>query len=258
MESTTRDRIIAITVALAAHAVVLLSFCATYLTWPPEDVEDERIPDDPEVLYVNDYINLGDMITNQTPADAPEAPSEGTSLSDGESLADGGEKGMPAPVVSSEQESPAKVRPKPVPEKKGPTKEELERIEQERREQASRDKIKNQMNFGGKGKGEGVSGVAEGNAVSGTLDGSAGHDLAGRRIISWGSNTSRKSGTIKIAVTVNSEGKVTSATYAGGDGAASADLDLRKRTIQASLATRFSPLSNSNRDQKGTLTWRFK
>ncbi|MDE5572529.1 MAG: hypothetical protein K2I94_02080 [Muribaculaceae bacterium] len=258
MEPTTRDRIIAIIVALAAHAVVLLSFCATYLTWPPEDAEDDRIPDDPEVLYVNDYINLGDMITNQTPADAPEAPSEGTALSDGESVADGGEQGLPAPVVTSEQESPAKVREKPVPEKTGPTKEELERIEQQRREQASRDKIKNQMNFGGKGKGEGISGVAEGNAVSGTLDGPAGHDLAGRRIISWGANTSRKSGTIRIAVTVNPEGKVISATYAGGDGAASADLELRKRTIQASLATRFSSLSNSDRDQKGTLTWKFK
>ncbi|MDE6073337.1 MAG: hypothetical protein K2F80_01895, partial [Muribaculaceae bacterium] len=124
MNSTPRDRIVALIAALAVHAVVLISFCATFLTWPPADPEDERIPDDPEVLYVNDYINLGDMITDQTPADAPEAPSEGTSISDGESIADGGENAIPAPVVSTEKESPAKVRKKPVPEKTGPTKEE--------------------------------------------------------------------------------------------------------------------------------------
>lgn len=258
MNSTPRDRIVALIAALAVHAVVLISFCATFLTWPPADPEDERIPDDPEVLYVNDYINLGDMITDQTPADAPEAPSEGTSISDGESIADGGEKAIPAPVVSTEKESPAKVRKKPVPEKTGPTKEELERQEQVRREQASRDKIKNQMNFGGTGKGEGISGVGEGNAVSGTIDGTAGHDLAGRTILSWGANTSRKTGTIRISVTVNPEGVVTSASYAGGDGPASADPDLRKRTIQASRQTRFSALPDGSRDQKGTLTWRFK
>lgn len=259
MNSTSRDRIIALAVAIGFHSLLLLSFCYTFLTWPPEDADDERLPEETgEILFVNEYINLGDMITNEQPADAPVAPSEGVELSDGNDLADAGKPATPAPLVTSKQSSPMKVREKPKPEKTGPTKEELEAREKARKEQISRDKIKNQMNFGGKGKGDGISGTGEGTGVSGTPQGSAGHDLAGRTILSWGGNSSRKSGIIKVAVTVNAAGKVTAASYAGGSGSAAGDTEIRNRTIQATRQTKFSVLPEGSAEQKGTITWRFK
>ncbi len=258
MKSTLSDRLIAAIVAVAVHLVVLLTFCYTYLTWPPEP-GDERLPDDDtEILLVNDYINLGDMITDQKPADAPVAPSNGENISDATDMVNAGEPAQPAPVATSKRESPMKVKEKPKPEKRGPTKAELEEQERARREQASRDKIKKQMNFGGSGKGDGVSGTGDGTAVSGQLDGTAGHDLAGRTILSWGANSSRKSGVIRISVTVNAAGRVTAASYAGGTGSVAGDSQMRSKTIAATRQTRFSALPDGSPDQKGTITWRFK
>ena len=121
-----------------------------------------------------------------------------------------------------------KVAPKEKPEKNGPTKEELAEIERIRREQATRDKISRQMNFSGKGNGDGVSGKGEGDGVSGLPTGEQGHDLAGRTIVKWGPNSSRKSGTIRVNVTVNPEGKVIEATYAGGEGNAACEIEPSK------------------------------
>ena len=73
MNSTPRDRLVAVIAAVALHLVVLLSFCYTYLTWPPEDKPDEP-EEESEILFINDYINLGDMLTDRRPADAPQAP----------------------------------------------------------------------------------------------------------------------------------------------------------------------------------------
>ncbi len=260
MNSTPRDKVVAIAVAVAVHGLVLLTFCYTFLSWPPADAEDPRIPEDEsEILFVNEYINLGDMLTDQVPADAPETESAGENISDAPDFVNSGKEATPPPVVTTQRESPKKNVKKPAPEKQGPTKAELEEQERARREQAARDKIKNQMNFGGKGKGDGVSGTADGTAVSGTLDGQAGHDLAGRTVLSWGKNSSRKSGRIQIAVTVNPRGEVTSASYAGGSGPAAGDSEIRSRTIAATRATRFSALpEGETKNQKGTITWNFK
>lgn len=259
MESTGRDRIIAICVAVAVHLLLLLTFCRSYLTWPPEDADDPRLPQDStEILFVNEYINLGDMITDRHPSDAPKSDASGEKISSSPDFVDAGEKGDPALIVTSENESPMKIQKKPEPEKQGPTEEELAAQQKAKEEQATRERINSRMKFGGGGAGDGVSGTESGSTVSGSPTGSAGHDLAGRTIVSWGSNSSRKSGTIRVTVTVNAAGEVIKAEYAGGEGAASGDSDIRRRTVEATKATRFSPLTGSNRDQKGTITWRFK
>ena len=260
MDSNKRDRLIAAVVAALFHLVLLLTFCSTYLSWPPHDADDPRLEEDStEILLVSDYINLGDMITNVRPADAPkDEGASGESLSDSRDMENAGEQGTPAPVVTSENPSPAQEVKKPQPEKQGPTREELEAAEKARREQAARDKINNQMKFGGNGGGSGISGTDSGEAVSGSPQGSAGHDLAGRTIVSWGKNSSRKSGTIRVSVVVNAKGEVIEATYAGGDGAASGDSQIRNRTIAATRATKFSAIADGSRNQKGTITWNFK
>lgn len=255
-----RDKVISAVIAIGLHLLLLLVLTTTYLRWPPEDPEDSRIPvDSTEILLVSDYINLGDMLRDVTPSDAPLAESQqGETLQDGHDMDNGGEAGLTPPEVSSQQESPMKVTPAEKPEKTGPTKEELEEQERIRHEQRTRDKIARRMNFSGTGKGDGISGKGEGSDVSGQPTGEQGHDLAGRTILHWGANSSRKSGTIRISVTVNPEGKVIKADYAGGEGAAAGDNAMRNKTIRATYDTKFSPLPNSTKNQTGTITWRFK
>ena len=259
MDSNRRDKIIAACIAVLFHLVLLITFSCSYLSWPPEDADDPRLlQDSTEILLVSDYINLGDMITNAKPADAPRENAAGEVTADAMDNTNSGEAGEPAPILTSEQESPAKTAAKPQPEKQGPTKEELAEQERQRREQAARNKIASQMKFGGNGGGDGVSGTDEGTAVSGLPQGTAGHDLAGRTILKWGSNSSRKSGQIRIGVTVNARGDVVEAHYSGGSGPAYGDSDIRRRTIAATKATKFSPLPEGSRDQKDIITWNFK
>lgn len=254
-----RDRLISAVITVAIHLLLLIVLTTTYLRWPPED-PDDRVPvDSTEILLVNEYINLGDMLRETAPSDAPRSDTpDGDTFQDGNDLDNTGEAGVTPPVVTSQQESPMKVTKKDKPEKTGPTKEELAERERIRREQETRNKISRQMNFSGTGNGDGVSGKTEGDNVSGATTGEQGHDLAGRTILHWGSNSSRKSGIIRISVTVNPEGKVIKADYAGGEGAAAGDNAMRNRTIKATLETRFSPLQGSDRNQTGTITWRFR
>lgn len=260
MDSSKQDKILAAGIAICFHLVLLLSFCSYYLSWPPEDADDPRLlQDSTEILLVSDYINLGDMITNVKPADAPAGDADGETLSDASDIVNAGEPATPAPVATSERESPAKVVKKPQPEKQGPTKEEIEAEQKAKREQAARDKINRQVKFGGgNGGGDGISGTESGTAVSGSPQGTPGHNLAGRTIVKWGANSSRKSGTIHITVTVNPKGDVIEASFAGGNGAASGDMNIRNRTIAATKATKFSPLPDGSKNQKGTITWNFK
>jgi len=256
-----KDKAIAVAAAVGFHALLLLTVCLTYMTWPPLDEQGKPVEEPEEageILFVNEYVNLGDMITPETPADAPKQDAGGEEFQDAADLQNAGEAATPPPVVTSEQPSPQQLRKKPVPEKSGPTKEQLAAEAKAKREAAAKEKIARQMAFSGNGKGNGVSGTGEGDAVSGTLDGSPSHTLTGRSVISYGANRSTKSGTIQIAITVNAKGNVTSASYAGGSGPAAGNSELRARTIAAARSTKFSPLPDGSRDQKGTLTWRFK
>lgn len=255
-----RDKVISAVIAVGVHLLLLLVLTTTYLRWPPEDPDDSRIPvDSTEILLVSDYINLGDMLRDVSPADAPLSQSQsGETLQDGHDMDNSGEAGVAPPEIAAQDESPMKVTPKEKPEKTGPTQEELAEQERIRHQQETRNKIARQMNFSGKGNGDGVSGKGEGDAVSGLPQGEQGHDLAGRTILHWGANSSRKSGTIRVSVTVSPEGKVIKADYAGGEGAAAGDNAMRNRTVKATLETKFSPLPNSTRNQTGTITWRFK
>lgn len=266
MDSSKKSRIIAIIGTIVIHLLLLVTTLCVVIEHTP--VKDAEWPprDSSEILFGGEYVMLGDMIQPIPESDqeqpAPEANEAETPEAD--DLVDAGTQAQPSQVVTSTQESPMKVEKKPETTP-GPTKEELEAAEKARLEKEKQEQIKNQMKnaFAGSGKssdsnGKGKAGQTDGNSDTGATSGSPGANVGGRTLAHWVKTSSTKSGTIIVAVTVNPQGKVTSAKVNGGSGAAYADATTRSRCEQASLQCSFSVSSTETRDQRGTITWRFK
>ncbi len=256
-----RDRIVAIALTVLLYLGIIALCVFTCLRFPP-DGEELPLPQPEEdgVLFGGEYVMLGDNPQLDLSESDQPAPTEGEEAAqDGLDIEDGGEAAPePAPVVTSKQESPMKVKEKPKPEKTGPTKEDLAKQEKERKEKEAAERIKNKVKFGSGGSGSGQSGSPDGNASTGAVAGSPGHNLSGRTIESFTNPSSTLSGTIRVRVKVNAKGQVVSATYAGGSGAAAGNATVRQNCVNASLKSRFSVLVDSNKDQSGEITWRFK
>ncbi|MDE6268285.1 MAG: hypothetical protein K2M04_04295 [Muribaculaceae bacterium] len=263
-ESTRRRaKVVAIVLAVIFHAGIIWLMINSFLRYPPPDVDIKELEERSEIVFGGEFVMLGNTpdqaAVSASDEPAPQLADNGTpSLEATDMTNEGAEPGEPAPVVTTTAESPMKVKETPKPEKSGPTQAEIEAAEKAKREKEQAEKIKNQMKFGTSGTGAGSAGSPDGNANSGAVAGQAGHDLAGRTVASWGKNSSTKSGEIRIAVKVNAQGHVVSATYAGGSGPASADPAIRQRCVAAAKASRFSVRNGSPEDQTGVITWRFK
>ncbi len=264
-----RDKITAAVAAALFHILVIAALLAAVLRfppdgvdkWPPEDEGTVELQELDDLYAAGEYVRTGDIpIPASEPSEA--APSQAETApepSPGPDRADAGSKGDPSPTLTSPKTSPAKEQAKP----KGPTKKQLE-AEKKRQEAASRQKARKKAEaatskaFGGKGKGS--PGQADGNtSASGAFSGKPGNGLRGRTAEHWGSVRSTKTGTIAIRVRVNSQGRVTSATYdpSRSSGAAAADTRMRQRCVAASRESRFSVLEGSP-EASGTITWRFE
>lgn len=252
---------------VAFHALLLLALLYGFLryppkgaeTWPPEP-EKEIVFDEVEELYASgEFVRVGDapeeLLTDEP---APSATEQPEPSQDGPDLQDAGHKGEPKPLVTSQKESPMKVEKT----QKGPTKEELA-AEKARQEAAKREQAKKNAEaatknaFGDKGKG--AAGQVNGNSESNALVGTAGKGLEGRTLEKWGKVTSSKTGTIAIRVKVDSEGRVTSATYdvANSKGEVSADQARRRACEQQSLSCRFS-VKKGAAPASGVILWTFR
>ena len=106
--------------------------------------------------------------------------------------------------------------------------------------------------------GKGKAGQTDGNSETGAISGAPGTNVGGRTLAHWVKTSSTKSGTIVVAVSVNPDGKVISAKVQSGSGAAYADATTRTRCEQASLQCSFSVAKDETKEQRGTITWRFK
>lgn len=261
MNSDSKNRLTAITGTVLFHAAILVALITAFMRY--ESVEDRQWPpvDSAEILFAGEYVVLGDVPT-QNEADAEEAPVEQSpenTASDSPDLKDEGTPGEPAPIVSSQVESPAKVKEKPQPEKTGPSKEELARREREKQRREEAERINERVKFGGSGKSTGKSGSPDGNATAGALSGAPGHDLKGRTVARWGRPSSTLAGVVRIRVSVNKQGKVTGTpAYVGGSGPAAANMAVRQRCIQASRESQFSVALDGPATQTGVITWRFE
>lgn len=261
MNRSRRDSAIAalLTLIIYAGAFVLCLFAC--LEFPPggEPLPQPK-PEDDAILLGGEYVMLGDdpsLALNSLDEAAPDK-TEADASTEADDLENAGEIAEPAPVVTSKQESPMKVQEKPKPEKTGPTKEEIAAREKAKREKEASDKIKKQMTFSGKGSGKGKAGSPNGNSTVGAPSGSPGHNLAGRTIESFDKPSAQLSGEIRVRVKVNAKGQVVSAAYEGGSGPAAGNAAVRSRCVDASRRSRFSVRTDSDSDQSGVITWRFK
>lgn len=267
MESSNKSRIIAIAGTIIFHVLILvITLCfviehtpKTDAEWPPRDSS--------EILFGGEYVMLGDVVQPQLESDQQQpAPSANeTETPDADDIDNAGTQGTPSQVVTSTQESPMKVEKKPEAPKPGPSAEELAAAEKARIEKEKQQQIQNQMKnaFAGNGKssdsnGKGKSGQADGNSETGATSGSPGANVGGRTLAHWVKTSSTKSGTIVVAVSVNPQGKVVSASVKSGSGPAYADAATRSRCVQASLQCSFSVSKTETQEQRGTITWRFK
>lgn len=261
MKSDNKNRAIAAVGTVLFHLAVLVALVMGYMRYSP--VEERRWPpvDSSEILFAGEYVMLGDR-PDATVTTSDEPSAEKTAEETGEpgtELVDEGAAATPAPLVTSKEESPAKVQEKPRPEKTGPTKEELARQEREKQRREEAQKINSRVNFGGSGKDTGKAGSPNGNASTGALSGAPGHDLKGRTVARWGRPSSTLAGVIRIRVSVNKQGKVVGTpSYVGGSGPAAANMTVRQRCIQASRESQFSVALDGPATQTGVITWRFE
>ena len=265
------DRIYAITGTVLFHALLLIALLFSFLRFPPEEVEEwppepknEIVFDEMEELYAaGDFVRTGDNLNDYVPHDT-EAPSSETSpepTQDSPDASNSGMKADPAPTVTSEQPSPAKIEKKP----KGPTKEEIadEKARQEaKRQQQTRKNVAEATTraFGGGGKGKSTPGSVEGNSTTtGNVTGTPGNGVKGRTLEKWTSVRGRKLGSIAVNVKVDSQGRVVSASYnaARSSGTVSADENMRRQCVVRSRECRFS-VAEGSPVQSGTITWTFK
>ena len=117
------------------------------------------------------------------------------------------------------------------------------------------------MKFGQSGTGNngaGSAGSPNGNATVGAVSGSPGFNLKGRTLADWHRPASAPLGTITIRVSVNRQGKVTSASYLSGTGAAAASQSARQSCIAAARQSQFSVDEDAPASQTGTITYNFK
>ncbi len=265
-KSDNRHRLIALLATVIFHVAVVVVLLTLYLRYPGEADSERTWPpvDSSEVLFGGEYVMIGDRpeIAESTGTPAPaEAEAQEIPAPEAEALEDAGEPAEPAPVISTERPSPAKVEKKPAPEKTGPTKAEIEAAAKAKREEEARKAIAGKVKFGQKGtggSGAGNAGSPDGNSTVGAVSGSPGFNLKGRSLADWHRPSSAPLGTITIRVSVNRQGKVTSANYLSGTGAAAASQSARQSCIQAAMRSQFSVDNDAPASQTGTITYNFK
>ncbi len=262
--NSNRSRLIALFVALASAVgtyVVLTMLYLTYLpglsstterTWPPVDSS--------ELLFADEFVITGDM-SPVTEVSEPAPVAESAPAHEATDLENAGEKAPePAPVLTSERPSPAKVKKKPKPEKTGPSKEEIAAREKAKKEKETARNISDRVNFGkatAGGNGDGGSDSPAGER-QGARNGMASGKLGGRSLEKWAKPAATATGTITVTVRVDRNGRVTSARYSGGTGAVASLPAARTSCERAAMQSQFSVDLNGPASQVGSITYRFK
>ena len=271
MNNSNKNTLLAIIATLLFHVLLLLILVSSHLhyTWPPKDaLQIEQMPQE-EIMFGGEFVQLGNVaqpahnnLAEASPAEAPEKADD-VQLP-GNDLKDAGEaQDRPKEVVTSKQESPMKVTKNEDDKTKPQGATQSEQAEQDKvkaQQEAQRRRIADRMKFGNtSGSGSGQTGSPNGNSDSGARSGKPGiGGLGGYTLDVWSRPRSSVEGTIIISVKVNARGNVTSASYAGGSGAAAGNAAARNSCIAAAKASTFSVPKNTTTDAVGTITYRFE
>ena len=266
--ATSRNRWIAIVGTLLFHVglLLVLLLCRLYYRYPPEDF-DPKEDMQKEILFGGEYVMLGDVmdLSNSRPSNASMDAAEVSKQPQNAAsdLIDAGEADhMPKELISTEADSPMKVKKTEKKEEpKGVNKSEIAQQEKQRlQEEAERKKIKDRVKFGSSSQsGSGSTGLPSGNSstVARSVQPGIG-GLSGYTLSSWGRPSSPSEGTVTIQVKVNARGKVISAKYVSGTGAAASNSAVRRSCEAAALKSQFSVPVGVTNDALGTITWHFE
>lgn len=265
------QRIYGIIATVAFHLILLLLLCRGMLVYPPDDAttwppqpEEMIEARELEPLYqAGELVRLGDNLATPTPDDmpAPSAVDSPEPTQPGIDPADNGHAGKPDPAITQKQPSPAQVNQP----QKGPVKPKTDtdnkKQEARRQEQARKtadDATRRAFSRDKSANGSGQAGQPGGTPDKGSYTGTPGNGT-GRSIEHWGAVKSTRPGTIAIRVTVDSQGKVTSARYTatGSTGAAAADVAMRRRCEQAARDCQFARAEGS-KPASGIIYWTFR
>ncbi len=263
-----RRRLYAVIGTVVFHAALLLLLMSIYMRYDAHPEERQWPPvDSAEILFGGEYVMLGDnpelIATDNTLSSSTHEDSE-PEQPQAEDFVNSGEVADPAPVLTSERPSVAKVEKKEPPVKTGPTKEEIEAEQRAKREReisrTTSERLKGAFGNTSRndGNGNGSAGQSDGNSNSGATKGAPGANLGGRTLASWQAPTGNAVGTIVIAVDVDRQGRVTRATFSNGKGPVSANSAARNSCVEAARKSRFSVATDGPLTQRGTITYTFK
>ncbi len=236
--------------------------------WPPKRTGE---------ITVEEYADIIDLPQTQAPAaDNPSPaplPEPEQNLAEptpesGHDVTDRGEPAEAPPTVTTRRESPVKAKPK-APAKTGPTAEELRRQkEQKEQEEARRRATSNTRNAFQNARGKNntaADGRKPGNAGAPSDRASAlngrgtGYAGGGWNIPAYAKVPSTVTGSVKMMLKIDRQGRVTSVRFQGGDAPAATDPAVR-RAVEAEVRSRRFTRSDDNAPEESTayITYTFR
>lgn len=244
-----RPDIAAAVVTVVMAVLLCLLLVSSRLTFDPEGYPPVPRPTTELAEVDEEFVDLFDPKTLPANPQSAYTPAESDNNStpaeaDGSDLSNAGEAAAPAPVVTTERQSPVQKPKKEKPEKTGPSKKELEE-EKARRE--ARSGVSNAFkpapeatdNTESKGADKGDSGKPDGAAsdLNGTGHGSVG---GGWIMPSYAKVRAYQTGSIELRAIVGRDGKVKSVELTGGKAPASGDPALVSKCIAEVRRHRFT------------------
>lgn len=239
-----------------------LSFSAQPAEWPPRHdgevvMADEQFFDVIEAPFPSPAVNDPAKAFNEVDADNASTPAPQS----GNDLSNSGKPGDAPVPVTSKQPSTVKENPQPATPV-GPSKEELEQEEAKRKAtSAVSSAFRNATgsnNTQNTGASEGNSGSPSGtsSAVNGTGTGSVG---GGWRMPSYAKVPSTLTGSIKLMLKIDRDGRVKSVEFQGGEPPAATDARLRQAIEREVRSRRFTRSDAAAPDEATAfVTYRFQ
>lgn len=264
--------------AVATALVCLLILCGLLLghvemrrnsrEWPPKRTGEITVEEFAEIIDLPQ--TSAPAADNPAPAPLPETENnraEPTPES-GHDVEDRGEPAEAPATVTSRQPSPVKAKTKK-PEKTGPTPEELRRREQKKLEDEARRRAtadtrnafqnaRGKNNTASDGRRPGNAG-APSDAASALNGRGTGYAGGGWRIPAYAKVPSTVTGSVKMMLKIDRQGRVTSVSFQGGDAPAATDPAVR-RAVEAEVRSRRFTRSDDNAPEESTayITYTFK